>query len=145
MTVSIFRVVAYAGIAFWLMLASPLVAQTHDIALRGHGGPIRAMAVLPDGRVASAGFDGAIIIWDVNAGRAERVLRFHDTAVNALLARPDGCLVSGGDEVYAEVSVDQDGKSEINLNLDVAPHITLRGRADSDGTTGLGIFLHKDY
>ena len=98
MTVSIFRVVAYAGIAFWLMLASPLVAQTHDIALRGHGGPIRAMAVLPDGRVASAGFDGAIIIWDVNAGRAERVLRFHDTAVNALLARPDGCLVSGGDD-----------------------------------------------
>ena len=48
-------------------------------------------------------------------------------------------------QVYAEVSVDQDGKSQINLNLDVAPHITLRGRADSDGTTGLGIFLHKDY
>jgi cytochrome c len=98
MFTALFRRLAFASIAPWLMLASPLVAQTPDAGLRGHGGPIRAMAVLPDGRVTSAGFDGAIIIWDVNAGRAERVLRFHDTAVNALLARPDACLVSGGED-----------------------------------------------
>ncbi len=81
-----------------LALASPVSAQAPDAGLRGHGGPIRAIAVMPNGRVASAGFDGAIIIWDVNGGRAERVLRFHESAVNALTVRSDGCLVSGGDD-----------------------------------------------
>lgn len=47
--------------------------------------------------------------------------------------------------VYSEVTVDQAGKSQINLNLDVTKSITLRGRADSDGTAGLGIVLEKDY
>lgn len=71
--------------------------------LRGHGGPVRAITVMPDGRVASAGFDGSIIIWDMRAGRAIRVLRFHDTAVNVLIARPDGCLVSGGEDARIAV------------------------------------------
>jgi translocation and assembly module TamB len=47
--------------------------------------------------------------------------------------------------VYSEVEVDQDGKSQIQLNLDVTDSITLRGRASSDGTTGIGIVLEKDY
>ena len=49
------------------------------------------------------------------------------------------------EKVYSEVTVDQDGNSQINLNLDVTKSITLRGRASSDGTTGLGIVLEKDY
>lgn len=47
--------------------------------------------------------------------------------------------------IYSEVTVDQSGQSQINLNLDVSPTITLRGRASSDGTAGIGIFLEKDY
>ncbi|GAB1479195.1 translocation/assembly module TamB domain-containing protein [Paracoccaceae bacterium] len=47
--------------------------------------------------------------------------------------------------IYSEVTVDQSGKSEINLNLDVSRSITLRGRASSDGTTGVGVYLEKDY
>ena len=47
--------------------------------------------------------------------------------------------------VYSEVTVDQNGQSQINLNLDVTKSITLRGRAGSDGETGLGVFLEKDY
>jgi translocation and assembly module TamB len=49
------------------------------------------------------------------------------------------------DKIYSEVTVDQNGKSQINLNLDLRKHITLRGRASSDGTTGFGILLEKDY
>jgi len=37
------------------------------------------------------------------------------------------------------------GKSAISLNLDVAPHITLKGKVGSDGQTGIGIFLQRDY
>lgn len=47
--------------------------------------------------------------------------------------------------VYSEIEVDQDGKSQIQLNLDVTDSVTLRGRASSDGTTGIGIVLEKDY
>lgn len=47
--------------------------------------------------------------------------------------------------IYSEVTVDQAGQSQINLNLDVTKSITLRGRASSDGTTGLGVVLEKDY
>ncbi len=49
------------------------------------------------------------------------------------------------ENIYSEVTVDQQGKSQINLNLDVTKSITLRGRANSDGTAGLGIVLEKDY
>jgi len=48
------------------------------------------------------------------------------------------------EKVYTEVEVQQDNTS-ISLNLDVAPHITLKAQAGSDGQTGIGIFLQRDY
>ncbi|GLS86291.1 translocation/assembly module TamB [Cypionkella aquatica] len=47
--------------------------------------------------------------------------------------------------IYSEVTVDQDGQSEINLNLDISKSVTLRANSGSDGNTGLGIVLEKDY
>ena len=85
------------------LLVVPVAAQSPDSSLRGHGGPVRAITVLPDGRVASAGFDSAIIVWDVAAGHAVRVLRFHDTSVNALAVRADGCLLSAGEDARIAV------------------------------------------
>ena len=102
MILALLRMMIFAGI---LACVSPVAAQVSDAGLRGHGGPIRAIAVLGGGRVVTAGFDGAIIIWDVNAGRAERVLRFHDSAVNALVVRADGCLVLAGDDAKIAVCV----------------------------------------
>lgn len=49
------------------------------------------------------------------------------------------------DKLYTEVTVDQLGKSAISLNLDVASHVTVKGHVDSDGQTGIGVFLQKDY
>ncbi len=46
---------------------------------------------------------------------------------------------------YTEVEVDQQGRSEISLNLDLTDNLTIRGRVDSEGETGIGIFLEKDY
>ena len=48
-------------------------------------------------------------------------------------------------KIYTEVQVDQSGKSQIDLNLDVTKSITLRGSSNSDGTNSLGIYLEKDY
>ncbi|MCE6961066.1 translocation/assembly module TamB domain-containing protein [Cereibacter sphaeroides] len=49
------------------------------------------------------------------------------------------------ENVYTEVEVDQQGESEINLNLDVTPSITLRGSADNTGDTSIGVFFEGDY
>ena len=48
------------------------------------------------------------------------------------------------EKVYTEVEVQQ-GNTSISLNLDVAPHVTLKTQVDSAGQTGFGIFLQKDY
>lgn len=50
-----------------------------------------------------------------------------------------------GKNIYSEVTVDQTGQSQINLNLDLTDSVTLRGRANSDGTAGVGIVVEKDY
>ncbi len=49
------------------------------------------------------------------------------------------------ENVYTEVEVDDQGQSQINLNLDVTDSVTIRGRAGSAGDTGLGIYFEKDY
>jgi cytochrome c len=48
--------------------------------------------------VVTAGFDSAIIVWDGDTGAARRVLRFHDTAVNALASTGGACFLSGGED-----------------------------------------------
>lgn len=87
-------------LAGWIaLLPDAGFAQSPDAALRGHGGPVRAAASLADGRTLVTGsFDATIIVWDVADGAARRVLRLHDSAVNALLALADGCFVSAGED-----------------------------------------------
>lgn len=49
------------------------------------------------------------------------------------------------DNLYTDVVVGAEGKSEINLNLDVSPSVTLRGSLGSDGQTGVGVYFERDY
>jgi translocation and assembly module TamB len=49
------------------------------------------------------------------------------------------------ENIYTNVVVDTQGRTEININLDVSPNITVRGRLGSEGDTGLGVFLERDY
>jgi cytochrome c len=87
--------------AIWLILTllmslSAASAQAAD--LRGHGGPVRAIAIAEDGMAATASFDTTIIRWDVRSGQAKTVLRFHEGAANAVLALPGGWLASAGED-----------------------------------------------
>lgn len=60
-----------------VVMADAVMAQ-----MRGHGGPVRAVAVSPDGRsILSGSFDTSVIRWSVATGFAEQVLRFHSSAV----------------------------------------------------------------
>ncbi len=49
------------------------------------------------------------------------------------------------ENVYTDVTIGADGKTELNLNLDVSRSVTVRGRLGSDGNTGLGVFFERDY
>lgn len=49
------------------------------------------------------------------------------------------------EKLYSEVEVAPDGRSEINLNLDVRPGVTVRGSVGSEGGAGIGVFLERDY
>ena len=67
--------------------------------MRGHGGPVRAIAVSPDGKYALSGsFDTSAIRWSLERNVAEQVLRFHGSAVNAVAILPDGLLATGGED-----------------------------------------------
>jgi cytochrome c len=95
------------SMAALLALAVPGPAHAD---LRGHGGPVRALAVAPDGRVAiSGGFDQSAILWSLERETAIEVLRFHDGAVNAVAALPDGRFVTGGED--GRVAIWQRGKT----------------------------------
>jgi cytochrome c len=81
-----------------LVAASVLAAGSAVQAqLRGHGGPVRALAVAPDGKTAlSGGFDTAAIRWSLTRNAAEQVLRFHEDAVNAVAFLKDGRMATAG-------------------------------------------------
>ena len=49
------------------------------------------------------------------------------------------------ENIYADVIVDAQGKSRVDLNLEVTSEFSVRGSADNQGNTGIGIFFEKDY
>lgn len=80
-----------------LTVAATSVPSADD--LRGHGGPVRGLAVSADGGTALSGsFDSSAIAWSLTRGSAEQVLRFHGGAVNAVLLLADGRRATAGED-----------------------------------------------
>ncbi len=102
-----------------LALTAVLLATAPtDAQLRGHGGPVRAVAVAPDGETALSGsFDTSAIRWSLKRNAADQVLRFHDSAVNAVALLPDGSAVTGG----------EDGRIAVWRPGDIAPATVFEG------------------
>ena len=74
----------------------PVFAQPD---LRGHGGPVRALSIAPDGAQAISGsFDTSAIVWALERGRALAILRVHDGSVNAVLALSGDRFVTAGED-----------------------------------------------
>src|ERR1700750_3107004 len=67
--------------------------------MRGHGGPVRALAVSADGKtVVSGSFDTTATRWSLATQTAEQVLRFHEGAVNAVVLLGDGRFATAGED-----------------------------------------------
>jgi cytochrome c len=98
-------------IAAAVILAICVAPDSARAQLRGHGGPVRALAISPDGMHAVSGsFDTSIIRWSLHKNAAEEVLRFHDGAVNAVLLLEDGRIASSGED--ARIAIWRPGDRE---------------------------------
>ncbi|KGJ03364.1 autotransporter secretion inner membrane protein TamB [Paracoccus halophilus] len=49
------------------------------------------------------------------------------------------------ENVYTDVQVGADGKTRLNLNLDMSDTLTTRGSVDSEGESTIGLFYERDY
>jgi WD40 repeat protein len=92
--------------------------QPHPALLRvlaGHHRWVNDLAVAPDGSwLLSAGNDGTVRVWDVEAGRSRLVLRGHVGAVQGCTVAPDGSwLASAGSDgtvrIWDAPAADGDG------------------------------------
>jgi cytochrome c len=82
-----------------LAIAAALMPLSAWAEMRGHGGPVRAIAISPDGKTAVTGsFDTTVIIWDLERETARQVLRSHAGPVNVIRILNDQFFVSAADD-----------------------------------------------
>src|SRR5436309_8197500 len=117
------------AIALLITGCAPAHAQ-----LRGHGGPVRALAISPDGTQAVSGsFDTSVIRWSLSKNAAEQVLRFHDGAVNAALLLRDGRIATSGEDARIAIWTPGEPQPSKVLEGHTAPVVALA--ISPDGTT----------
>jgi cytochrome c len=123
-----------------------IALQPAHAQLRGHGGPVRALAISPDGTQAVSGsFDTSVIRWSLPRNAAEQVLRFHDGAVNAVVFLRDGRIATSGED--ARIAIWQPGELRPSMVLEghrapvvalaVSPDGTMLASASWDHTARL--------
>ena len=111
-----------------------LTASVGYAQLRGHGGPVKAVAISPDGLNAISGsFDTSVIRWSLTRNTAEQVLRFHDGAVNAITYLKDGRIVTAGADAHIAVWTPGSQQPDKVLDGHAAPIASLS--VSPDGTT----------
>ena len=117
-----------------LLLLFALSSGIAHAQLRGHGGPVRALAVAPDGKTAISGsFDTSAIIWSLPRNAAEQVLRFHESAVNAVAILRDGRYVTGGEDGKIAIWIAGEAKPVRTFDGHTAPIVNLS--VSPDGST----------
>jgi cytochrome c len=94
--------------------------------MRGHGGPVRTVAISPDGQsILSGSFDTSVIRWSVATGFAEQVLRFHASAVNAVVFLDDKRMATAGADAQIAIWTAGRAKPDIVLAGHDAPIVAL--------------------
>jgi WD40 repeat protein len=84
-------VACHDGTVRLLDVAVPMAADAARPPLRGHGGPVLGLAATRDGRrLASAGEDGVVQIWDADTGELMMSLAGHAGPVSGLAFHPGG-------------------------------------------------------
>ena len=112
-----------------LVLIGPATAAHGQ--LRGHGGPVRAIAISRDGAHAISGsFDTTVILWSLASGAAEGVLRFHQRPVNAVAFLKDGGMATSGEDADIAIWEPRAAKPARVLKGHTAPIVSLAASPD---------------
>ena len=114
-----------------LLTAFAISVDSIPAQLRGHGGPVRALAISPDGKNAISGsFDTSAIRWSLTRNVAEQVMRFHDGAVNAVAWLKDDRLATASED--GTIAIWTQGKTEPDrvLKGHTAPVAGIAGSPD---------------
>lgn len=119
-----------------LFLLTLLVAHWPSYAfaqLRGHGGPVRSIAISADGTSAVSGsFDTTAIRWSLSAGSAQSVLRFHNGPVNAVAFLSQGRVATSGEDGRIAIWELNDAKPSRVLTGHTAPVVSLAVSPDGN-------------
>jgi translocation and assembly module TamB len=125
----------------------PELPQEEALAQLLFGRGLDSLSALQGAQLANAiavlagrGGEGLVSRLRQGFGLDDLDLKTSDNGETALTA---GKYIS--DNAYTEIEIEQGGKSRISLNLDVRPGVTVRGRVNDDGETGIGIFVERDY
>ena len=113
------------------LLVLVISATPAFVQMRGHGGPVRALAISDDGQSAISGsFDSTAIRWSLSRNAAEQVLRFHADAVNAVVLLRDGRAATAGAD--GRIAIWSPGKTEPDAVLEghTAPIVALAASPD---------------
>lgn len=133
---------------------SPQIKVTSDpprpseeaLALLLFGDNIQDISPLALARLASSA-----LTLSGRGGGAQKALRDSTGADNVDIGADNlgiGQLGLGGylaDNVYTDLNITSEGDSELTINLDLTKSLTVTGKADSEGETGLGVFFKRDY
>ena len=114
--------------------------------LEGHGGPVKGVAVSPDGQHAlTASFDYSVGLWDLGTGQEVRWLEAHEAAANAVAFLDGGRALSAGDD-FALIMWDLqtgavlrrfEGHKGKIIAVTVSPDGRLAATSGWDGWTGI--------
>src|SRR3954454_22772997 len=125
-----------SGFLAWaaLLVLLPLSISNAFAQLRGHGGPVRALAIWSDGQTAVTGsFDSTAIRWSLTRNAAEQVLRFHADAVHAVVSLRDGRAVTAGADGRIAIWTPGNAQPDTVLEGHTAPIAALA--VSPDGST----------
>ncbi|RMH48636.1 MAG: cytochrome C [Alphaproteobacteria bacterium] len=97
----------------------------------GHGGPVTALAVSPDGRwLATGSFDTSVGLWPLDAAAPPRWIEGHAAAVNAVAFCGPGLVASAGDDAEIRVNAVPDGGLRAVLRGHVGKIVDLAAAPD---------------
>src|ERR1700730_16475575 len=100
-----------------LLVILPLGMTTACAQFRGHGGPVRALAISSDGQTAISGsFYSTAIRWSLTRNAPEQGLRCHARSGNAVVLRRDGHSATAGAD--GRIPIWTPGKAEPDAVLE---------------------------